>query len=299
MRYIQGSLSDVTPDPVLTILIETWTPITFSGLDITGTNGTVSANPLLGGFRSVTGPFTSGARTPGDPAALDNFILGAIVRNNAVSTKMVGGNLAEVAVWSSTDLDIWERELLAKGIRPNAIRPEALFCYSSFQSNYVDTIISNMWSEGDLGDTPTSISTDHPAMINPIEVKYPIEQSDFDENALDTSIENYRATRLVNNFVIAARATQVQWEITPSGGKRFIYTTTASSESTGDPSVLTASLTTLDLWLPPSSKYTVRTRQHIDGAWTYWSPSFAFTSLGYINSFEKYAILNRGTISIP
>ncbi len=292
LRYIEtigANTSDF--DFGTKIIIRTWSHVSFSGLDTTGTNVSLSLNAHINGV--TTGPFPAGPRVP---VGMDNITLGLSLRA-VVEGPSRGGNIAEVAVWS-VDLDLWERELLSMGLRPNTIRPESLLNYASFKDDYTDEAEPNMnWT--DSGTLPTSISTDHPTMLDPVEARYPIQQDGFDENALDTSIADYRATRLVNNFVVKSRATQVQWEITPVGGTSFTYTTTANSESTGDPSVFNASLTTLDLWLPPASNYMVRTRQYIDGAWTYWSLSTAFTSLGYINSFEKYTILNRGTISTP
>ncbi len=100
-----------------------------------------------------------------------------------------------------------------------------------------------------------------------------------------------RATRLQIDPV-AGNVTSTQWQINPvADGGTFIITTTASGSTSGN--VLAADLDTLDIWLPPSHEYTIRTRHILNtSAKTGWSARTEFTSRGPLNSYQKYLALS-------
>jgi len=100
-----------------------------------------------------------------------------------------------------------------------------------------------------------------------------------------------RATRLTLDSV-AVGAISTQWHIVPTFDSSFFITTTASGSTSGN--VLDGSLSFIDLWLPPSQGYTVRTRHSLDigGPPTGWTIRTEFTSRGPLNSFEKYQALS-------
>ena len=109
----------------------------------------------------------------------------------------------------------------------------------------------------------------------------------------DLSINDAKATRL--NFTeLDSSGNQTQWELREPGGNSFYIRTDAETTPSG--SVLGGNLTTLDLWLPPATTYEARARR-LNGNYDDWSAWTTVVSLGYVNSYEKYEILNRGTIS--
>lgn len=140
----------------------------------------------------------------------------------------------------------------------------------------------------------TRPSTASASASTPITVSYPIQQSGFNQNSVDETIIDYRATRLTVSSPNSS-ATKTQWEIN-LGGDNFYITTIANTPAAG--SVLGGSKTYLDYWFPPAITGTVRYRQFVSGSWEAWSDLVSFTALGYINSYEKYQILNRNTITV-
>lgn len=120
---------------------------------------------------------------------------------------------------------------------------------------------------------------------------YPIDT----EGALaDQTIYDYRATRINNRSIL--EATLTEWNFSDTWGNEFTMRT--GSNTTASANILGSGLNYLDLWLPPYQEYYVRTRQLVNGSYTPWSPFHSFMSLGYINSYEKAQILNRGTQTI-
>lgn len=124
--------------------------------------------------------------------------------------------------------------------------------------------------------------------------RYPILQDGFDITSVDATINDYRATRFVSDYIDPS-AIRAQWKVTYDGYTLYFRT----PNSTLNAPMLANTLTTLDLWLPPAYDVQIQTRHFVDGAWTGWSDSFEFTSLGYVNSYQKYEILNRPTITTP
>lgn len=125
-----------------------------------------------------------------------------------------------------------------------------------------------------------------------VEATYPIQQSGFDFNSVDTSIRDYRATRLTN-YATYSGATETHWELSIEGGTPFYFRTTVTGETTGSSNVLFSSLNVLDVWFPPAQQVVIRTRQKVSGEWSEWSDHITITSLGYITSYDKYLILSR------
>lgn len=98
-----------------------------------------------------------------------------------------------------------------------------------------------------------------------------------------------RATRLTLDAV-AAGAISTHWNIVTTFDGSFTIITTVDGSTSGN--VLDGSLSFVDLWLPPSQSYTVRTRHGLHGSATAWSIRTAFESRGPLNSFEKYQALS-------
>lgn len=99
-----------------------------------------------------------------------------------------------------------------------------------------------------------------------------------------------RATRLTQSAV-ADGAMTTHWNIVPSIGGNFTLVTTSIGSTSGN--VLDGSLSFLDIWLPPSQTYTVRTRHGIgSGSMSAWTAFEEFASRGALNSFEKYQALS-------
>lgn len=99
-----------------------------------------------------------------------------------------------------------------------------------------------------------------------------------------------RATRLVQDET-SPSATSTKWEIVPEFDKSFIITTTAAGAIRG--SILASGLNFVDIWLPPSHNYTVRTRHTFkSGSPSAWTSRTPFVSRGPLNSFEKYLALS-------
>jgi len=102
-----------------------------------------------------------------------------------------------------------------------------------------------------------------------------------------------RGTKLIHSNSNAS-AVQTHWELTPTlgaAGNKFTIITTASGANSAN--VLSASLTALNIWLPPFHKYNVRTRQKLaNGTFTSWTDVQLIESRGPLNSFEKYQALS-------
>lgn len=111
----------------------------------------------------------------------------------------------------------------------------------------------------------------------------------------DETIVDYRATRLNNRSSLDA--VQTVWNITGNGED---FTIRTGNNPTDTPGVLDSSLTHLDIWLPPDTEYQIRMRQDTtgNGNYTEWTPFHTFTSLGYINSYDKYQILCRRGVTL-
>ena len=243
---------------------------------------------------------TSG--TARDPTGLTNISVGGVLRSEADVDEQMDGFIAELGIWTGAIFADWEIRALSRGVRPRYIRPKFLKSYTPFNSNLVDVIDNDMaWAVGSFSDNQKLIFGSHPPRITgPAAATFPILQSGFDAQSLDTRITDYRATRITNKLA-DKNTTQTQWEFQIPGGNPFTFVTKASGETRGSGNVLGASVSHLDLWLPPSTTFDVRTRQFQEGAWTAWTPrdpESRITSLGYINSFQKYEVLNRGTITI-
>ncbi|MHA2279275.1 MAG: hypothetical protein ACXAC5_00075 [Promethearchaeota archaeon] len=99
-----------------------------------------------------------------------------------------------------------------------------------------------------------------------------------------------RATRITQSN-IPGDAVSTHWQLasTPWGTFTIISTTSGTDSA----NVLDSGLDTLDIWLPPSGSYTIRTRHALaDGSNTAWTLTKPFTSRGPLNSFEKYQALS-------
>lgn len=137
-------------------------------------------------------------------------------------------------------------------------------------------------------DTGTETETETPYLS----VVYPILQSGFDVSSLDTSIADYRTTRLkINN--IGNDVTKTQWEVfllneVPNNS----FTITTDNTTVANGSILDGNISYLDYWFPPNYEAMAMFRTY-NGSWSEWSEWKEFTALGYVNSYEKYQILNR------
>lgn len=99
-----------------------------------------------------------------------------------------------------------------------------------------------------------------------------------------------RATRLALDTV-AMGAISTHWNIVTTFDGVFTIITRTTGSTSGN--VLDSSLSFIDIWLPPSQSYTVRTRHGLNsGNATAWSTRKAFESRGPLNSFEKYKALS-------
>jgi len=110
--------------------------------------------------------------------------------------------------------------------------------------------------------------------------------------ALTTSnLPGSRATRLGLDSV-AVGAISTHWNIVlTNDGSAFTIVTTPTGSGSGN--VIDGGLSFLDIWLPPSHEYTVRTRHGLNtGSRTGWTLDTSFTSRGPLNSFEKYQALS-------
>lgn len=99
-----------------------------------------------------------------------------------------------------------------------------------------------------------------------------------------------RATRIVQSNV-PGNAVSTHWQLaSASQGTSTVVTTASGTDSAN---VLDSGLDTLDIWLPPSGAYTIRTRHAlVDGSNSAWTLAKSFTSRGPLNSFEKYQALS-------
>lgn len=158
------------------------------------------------------------------------------------------------------------------------------------ESNVTSINVSAADLDADMPDLLSSLPVS-PFVGDPVTVLYPIQQSGFRESSVDNTIANYRATRLSVSSPTSG-STKTQWEINV-GGDNFYITTTSNTTASG--SVIGGTTTYLDYWFPPSQEGTVRYREYVGGNWTVWSSSQEFTALGYLNSYQMYSILNRGT----
>lgn len=99
-----------------------------------------------------------------------------------------------------------------------------------------------------------------------------------------------RATRLTLDSV-AVGAISTHWNIVSTFDGAFTTITTANGSTSGN--ILDSSLSFIDIWLPPSQTYTVRTRHGLNsGSATAWTLRKTFESRGPLNSFEKYLALS-------
>ena len=98
-----------------------------------------------------------------------------------------------------------------------------------------------------------------------------------------------RATRITQDTVDGA-ATSTHWNISSDLDGSYIVETTPSGSTSGN--VLDGDLSFIDIWLPPSHEYSVRTRHGTAAAHTAWTAAQTFTSRGPLNSYEKYQALN-------
>ncbi len=99
-----------------------------------------------------------------------------------------------------------------------------------------------------------------------------------------------RATRLTQG-TIPGEALTTHWNIVQVLDGSF--TTVTSAVASTSPNVLDSDLDFIDIWLPPSHTYTVRTRHGTaSGSLTAWTGFEEFTSRGPLNSFEKYQALS-------
>jgi len=99
-----------------------------------------------------------------------------------------------------------------------------------------------------------------------------------------------RATKLTLDSVDGSAET-THWNITSTRGENFTLITTDSGSTSGN--VLDGDLSFIDIWLPPSHSYSVRTRHGIgSGSVTNWTAFEEFTSRGPLNSYEKYLALS-------
>lgn len=99
-----------------------------------------------------------------------------------------------------------------------------------------------------------------------------------------------RATRLTLDAV-AAGAISTHWNIVTTFDGSFTIVTTGAGSTSGN--VLDGSLSFIDIWLPPSQTYTIRTKHGLNsGSATAWSTTTTFESRGPLNSFEKYQALS-------
>lgn len=99
-----------------------------------------------------------------------------------------------------------------------------------------------------------------------------------------------RATRLTLDSVTAG-ARSTHWNIVSAVDGAFTLITTANGSTSGN--VLDSSLSFLDIWLPPSQTYSVRTRHGLTGGIaSAWTTATAFDSRGPLNSYEKFRALS-------
>jgi len=204
------------------------------------------------------------------------------------------GELAEICIWT-TALETWEHESLARGVRPKFIQPNSISFYLPLVDNikpeignYNFTYIANISTNPIYGV--------HPTVYDGVRSRYPILQSGFDKDSVDTTIGDYQATRLENQ-VYSSESIFTEWKVSVNGGDEFTYSTT-NNKVVPSGNVLGGSKNTLDLWLPPNHPITVRTRQFVNGQYSAWTAKSHSTSLGYVNSYDKYRILSRNTTTI-
>lgn len=95
-------------------------------------------------------------------------------------------------------------------------------------------------------------------------------------------------------------AVGTQWYFLGEDG--FDFTITSTSSGAVGENVISASLTVLNIWLPPSHTYSLKARQRLG---TYipwgdisWSAVHTVVSRGLMNSSENYAVLNSGIQTI-
>lgn len=104
-----------------------------------------------------------------------------------------------------------------------------------------------------------------------------------------TTPEGSRATRITQDTVPGA-AVSTHWNISSDLDGSYIVETTPSGSISGN--VLDGSLSFIDIWLPPSHEYSVRTRHGTASGHTAWTVAEEFTSRGPLNSYEKYQALS-------
>lgn len=98
-----------------------------------------------------------------------------------------------------------------------------------------------------------------------------------------------RDTRIVLTTSTSG-TTKTQWQFTQPDGGVFTMQTTSLGTNSGN--VSSSDLQTLNIWLPPSHDYSLRTRHFTSGSWEAWSSLSSFTSRGRLNSYEKYLALS-------
>lgn len=101
-----------------------------------------------------------------------------------------------------------------------------------------------------------------------------------------------RATR-IELSILPAQVASTHWEIT--NGLLVSFTIRTTSGGTTSSNVLDSALDFIEIWLPPSHAYHVRTRHTLlvdNGSLTSWTAAVNFTSRGPLNSYEKYLVLS-------
>ncbi len=158
-------------------------------------------------------------------------------------------------------------------------------------------VYSNQFSS-----TEANAITQYPyVLVNDlIKVRFPISN---DSNLLDTTITDYRVTRLTHESVLT-NVTETQWEFTPEtnstfSGKFSITTKAEGVGTTNSGNILDSDLRRLDMWIPPFQTYNVRIREKQNGTYTAWSPKYPILTRGYETSFDRYTILNRAAVTFP
>jgi len=208
--------------------------------------------------------------------------------------------LSHGAIWS-TELDEWEIKALSKGVAPSDIRPDSLISYLPFEGNLND-YKGLTWQGGYApagGATPIFSSAITYTAKRLSSVSLPIGNSDLYD--IDTAIKDYRATRL-STYAYLSTASEIEWGILSITNGTEYYIKTYPDKTSNSSTVLNVDFTDqkaiVDIWFPPYEEFMFKTRMKIGGSWTRWTVWSTGTALGYINSYEKYQILNRQTQTI-
>lgn len=109
----------------------------------------------------LDGGNTGSSSTGASPANADRFSIG--VRSASASTLYCNGLIAEVGVWTAA-LDASEIAALAKGWKPDTIRPSALVFYAPL----VRTLTRDLWVGLTLTNNGGVTVAAHPRIIEPM-----------------------------------------------------------------------------------------------------------------------------------